>query len=836
LNKFKLSLLVISVASAVGCSDDSATQNRHHPPVEPEEVEISIPILANENDETRIEEVKTPPPEVSKISLQPSNNEVFQEVDTPVREESIPVVEKETTLKVVSDSAEIQVENNPSAGVSEMSESSAAVEPPQPPAIVLSDFEKLRQRIVPDFIDREIDRALKESTDITILATEYINLMGNSGEWKDIDYQTAKENYWPADKHLQRMRTLAAVYLMTSDDKYKSAVINALEYWVNLKRSDYLWSWYQQVMQAQPLAVVALILGDELPDHLKQYIVELLPNQIDPTSIGINRSHNLLGVLYRGLLSEDGELVGATIKNFENSVRVTTNDGIQPDWSFHRNGPQLYVGIMEEYVLESTLQWARRVHDLEWKFSQKSTEILAHMVLDGLRWMHRSGQIDYNVVGRSIARPSSGGSGIRSGERSFVTPIEMLFDLVPERLDEVLKFYTHFHGDPDSGLNGFKHFWRSDYTVTATNDFTFSIKMNSKRTEPTENGNGENLLGYWLGFGSTFLMQSGDEYHDIFPVLDWTKIPGVTAPEYKEAPYYYGNPMQDVSFVGGATNGQVGVTTMVLDMSVDYLEQTNIIPERANRTQLDVSAGNTQAKKSWFSFGDQIVALGAGIRSTHNEPVNTTINQTLYNNNAQTSLNGALSLSDHDVSHSRWVYHDHVGYVFFDDSPRIASVKTQTGTWSEINNAASDTQIFKDVFTLLIPHGVKPENSAYQYVIIPGRTKEQVADYQANIPLKVLHNSEKLQAVEDTTQNIVSAVFYQAGELAVSSDFTVKVDKPSVVILERGLNLKVTVSTPGEAYSSVAITVTDHGVAQTKQIVTPGTPEQMGNSVSFEFI
>jgi hypothetical protein len=115
--------------------------------------------------------------------------------------------------------------------------------------------------------------------------------------------------------------------------------------------------------------------------------------------------------------------------------------------------------------------------------------------------------------------------------------------------------------------------------------------------------NTENLYGYYLPFGLTYIYRRGDEYKDIFPVWDWARLPGVTSPHHAFSSS--GRSSQQTSFVGGVSDGTYGVSTMDLDVK------------------------DTQAKKSWFWFDREWIALGTGIQSTNEHPIVTGINQTL---------------------------------------------------------------------------------------------------------------------------------------------------------------------------------------------------------------
>ena len=120
------------------------------------------------------------------------------------------------------------------------------------------------------------------------------------------------------------------------------------------------------------------------------------------------------------------------------------------------------------------------------------------------------------------------------------------------------------------------------------------IKLSSDRTKNGEVVNNENLLGYYLSDGVTTLMQDGDEYYNIMPLIDWNKLPGTTTPQgalknLNDWAEWNGehlwNWKGNRSFVGGVSDGMYGAA--VMDYSLDGLD----------------------AHKSWFMFDDEMICL-----------------------------------------------------------------------------------------------------------------------------------------------------------------------------------------------------------------------------------
>jgi len=480
--------------------------------------------------------------------------------------------------------------------------------------------------------------------------------------------------------------------------------------------------------------------------------------------------------------------------------------GQSPDWSAFLN-QQLNSGKTGEEIFYSILRWAHNVQDLPWRFSEHSAQVLASILLDGIRWMQSFEQLDPNI-------------------NTLPTSMDMVASLFPTRYDEAIAYKGQVYDNQVTGLNGFKQFLLADSTVTATDNFMFGVKMDSIRALPEASDDAH--IKFWTGLGSTSLIQSGKEHENLNAVLDYTKISGVTAPNYPMPPTYDSDTFRHMDFYGSATNGKVGVTTTSINMSAYRVvgsgptQQYVWTPSTTVRDYL-------YANKSWFSFGEQIVVLGSGITSTHLEPVYTTINQTALKGAVTLSNRDNLVYGNHDVSVYPWIHHDGVGYVFWDYSDRLVSVDRRQA------KEPDGTLISKDVFTLTIPHGSEPNNKSYQYIMLPNIDAQKMSEYQQNIPVKVLSNTNRIHAVEDTENNLVSVVFFVASQLDISPNLKIKVDSPSVVILDRsGINTKVHVSTPAKAYRGINITITADGVAKTLRVVTPGG-EKTGSSVSFEF-
>ena len=714
----------------------------------------------------------------------------------------------------------------------------AEAQPVQTP--IVADIGTLLTRISDELVTAEEDSAFDQSKSLDVLASELIYGLQADGRWLDIEYDGTTSYRLSAEHHLERLQTIAAAFRKTNNQEYELLANKALNFWLITK--PIMAGWWSEYGEFHALAQVAFLLGDGLREDLRLEVIQLLPTSVNTSEVGLPVLDHAMNIIYRGLLLNDALLVGNGLKAIERAIEALVVEGTEADWSTVLN-KQFDSGKSTIEYFNVALSWAYSVKDLTWKFSDIAINNLTSMLLNGIRWFDRVNQLNESF--------SYNDESISKSTIPTLATLNKVVDLNPTRLKEVQDYRSHLYYDRPSGESRFLHFWEDDYTETATDGYLFRVGMKSDRTVSILSHEEQYQPGFWARLGSAFLTLSGDEYRDILPLFDWTKVPGVTAPKYVPTGYSLSDALQNSSFVGGTGNGRFGISTMVMEVVIprEFVAMEEFYQPNG---QVIVGGkyvgGTTKAKKSWFSFGKQVVALGAGISSTHDDvPVTTTLNQTL--------LDGEVTLGNqygyaylnhsgepyHNINLSNWIHHDGVGYVFLDQLPRMVLMNQQSGRWSDIQPLASQNIIEKGVFTLFTYHGVKPTNSYYQYVILPNSTVHEVHEYRRNLPVLILQNSSSIQAVADVEKDIVGAVFFEPGELDVGlyhpnySNYRVKVDRPSVVVLDNSSGLmEVAISTPGQAYSVVDLTVVRDGYSPiTQQVVTPGKKELVGRSVNF---
>ena len=331
---------------------------------------------------------------------------------------------------------------------------------------------------------------------------------------------------------------------------------------------------------------------------------------------------------------------------------------------------------------------------------------------------------------------------------------------------------------------GNKLFHVSDFMAHHTPACYVSLHMHSTRTLNAECLNGENTCGHYLGEGSNFIVQRGDEYDGIFPVWNWNRVPGTTTNplidvmkqprlDLHKFPQWADLPENDKGtlavgrlgrgeFVGGASDGKHGVATM------------------------DFKLLSLTARKSWFFFDRGFVALGAGITDSLPGSVVTTVNQCRLAGPVQVvddrGSETELKPGKRELAGVRLVHHDGIAYLFPPTGLLFCENQAQSGSWRKIAAAQPDAPVSMGVFTLGIEHGM-PLDASYAYECRPGITFADAAKLLHDNPIEVLANTPNLQAVRDADASIVEAVFCAPGSLVFGANHSLKASAPCTLIV-----------------------------------------------------
>ncbi|MCC8170308.1 MAG: polysaccharide lyase beta-sandwich domain-containing protein [Parabacteroides sp.] len=585
------------------------------------------------------------------------------------------------------------------------------------------------------------------------------------GSWADIDYDTVTL-YYDAANHLSRLIQMTLAYSKTGSAYYHDAglldkIMLALDYFYRKQPVSKNW-WHNDIGAPQNYMVVLLLLKNRIEkERLLHYASYLHDRTSNRSHQGKNRTWVSAITIYKGCIEDNYELIKTGFASIASTVRIVHNndeEGIKADYSIHQHRPQLYsggygMGYMEDlaYFIDITggLSFGRL-------FTAEKFEIITRTMFEGQMLFGFRHSYDFGTVGRGVSRSGA----------LYNIPLRVLDVMIKNTPADSTRYESwkkHIEGGPFPSP-GNKYFWRSAIMTHHGADYYLSAKINSIRNNGTEMLNGENLKGYYLPLGATNIVTTGEEYRDIFPVWDWTRIPGTTAvanPSTAELRWYH---FGSNCFGGGVSTGKEG-----------------IIAYRHAYT-------GVEARKSYFFTGDAMVCLGAGIKAARTQMITTSVNQCFLRGTVCLNRNGKtewLTESRVKADNICWVYHDGVGYLFPQQDNLVVQQQEQRGAWRDINEAGSPDTISRAVFSIWKEHGYAPSAESYCYIVMPARTLPEFEKEAFASGLEIIGNTPEIQAVRNNRQQSYGVVFYEAGTAQLETGLILSADKPLLVWMKK---------------------------------------------------
>ena len=626
----------------------------------------------------------------------------------------------------------------------------------------------------------------------------WVNTLASDGSWPDLDYDDDRRSGWAPRMHWRRIRDLSfqSATGQVSDDPMPDAgpvIERAIRFWIDEPPVCTNW-WYNAIGIPLEMGPALLALGTELDARLRDGVIDLMNHPPGGSSLAVDdgaysqtaTGQNLVWLawiqLMMGLASENEAWILNASRQVSDVVVVTTEEGIQPDFSFHQHGPQYYSGGYGLSFTKSVGDIITVVHGTEFSLSKAAETVFLEFVLGGQGWIARGDALIFHSRGREIARPFRGPSVLGKVAGS-------LAEVGMPRSDELRRLSESVRGDlPWSDLDGVKMFYRSDVAIQQNRRFSISVRGTSFRLRGGESGNGENILGQYLAHGAHAILRHGAEYQDVFPLWDWRRIPGGLIAADAELSLFdwgMGKPVRS-GFVGGVSTGSSAC------FGYDY------------------DFEGTRAKRSWFLTDEGMIQLVADVSDREGRDLVQTLNQCraigpVSYLTGEGIVTAPQSLDFNDSLSS--VEHDGVGYVFPESRKVRLEVETRVGSWRTINLTGSDTPISDDVFSLsfdLAPD----DHEGYHYFVLPGALSDIEGSAEAVRRWKIIRNDADCQAIHDTRENELLAVFYAQGRVTLENGFSLRVRQPCTVILEFGAEgLVIHAADPTKSLDRIALSV-----------------------------
>ncbi|SEG95730.1 chondroitin AC lyase [Nonomuraea solani] len=620
-------------------------------------------------------------------------------------------------------------------------------------------------------------------------ALDYVASLRPDGSWADVDYadrtNSANGATWKPSIALSRMNAIAQAYRTPNhpgadDPALLDALNRSLVYWERADPGGRNW-WDTEVGESMVMGRVSLLTGDRLAPDALDLAFKHNTGIADP--IGANGSWRTQNYLFEALSRQDPATISTGLRTMAKALAVnhtgSSTEAVQVDGSFWAHGAQLYSEGYGMILFNSVAIWADLARETSFAFTRAELDAVADYILGGTRWMVRR---EFGLLYLGY-RPARTVQGVSTGAAEFIVPLQAMIRTDALNAAAYQRMLDNIMGTAASnGTEGNKYFWRSEFSGHARPGYSIYTRLNSARTVAGEYRStlrpeiGNEIE--WNSAGATAIQVDGDEYTGLFPVFDWYQYPGVTNPYQLKTTA--GVSANAGTFVGGVSDGRYGATTLQLDK------------------------GQTKGTKSYFTFDDEMVALGADISSSATGPVYTTLNQAVAR--GTTSVDGAAVPHGTDRGArdgATWAYNDKTGYVMPDGGALRVSSKARTGSW------IGHEPVSRNVFTLYVDHGVKPGNAGYAYIVLPGASEARTRAYARQPAVRVLRNDADVQAVTHAGLGRTMAVFTKPGTLDLGNGRTLSADRPSLVMLDGpGSNPKVTASVPDVPGATLTVTLT----------------------------
>lgn len=723
-------------------------------------------------------------------------------------------------------------------------------------------FKQLRQRWADYFLGdptQTFDQGLNAVvSDINqqaqqLLATQDLTI---TGLWPDlvldIDSSAGKRKLGPdLYTSYQRLFTLARAYKLPGGELHGNpelgdnliqslTLLNERFYHKGAPEHGNWWDWQLGISRVSNNILV--VLYDDLPsDLITKYVAASRHFVPRPThlsegygapysttpfmfkSTGGNRTDNAQVVLIRALLDDNAAEVKAAITALSTVLPlVEKGDGFYTDGSFIQHKDLPYSGTYGQVMLEGLGMLLGLVANTPYQATDPALAQIYPILMKSFAPLLVDGQMMDFVNGRAISRIS--GQNHKVGH-SILSAMLLYVPGAPEEYKQALASVIKTNIVNDSYANYFSkpkilssyqlaaqivadpnipvlprtsehsQYPEMDRIVHKRPDWTFGIAMHSNRVGNYECFNGENLKGWHTADGMTYLYTNQlDHYSDFWPLVDAYKLPGTTS----------------LTSERENCTGQMTTTRSGRNSRIDWVGGSKLGEFGAAGMNFSSWNNKLTAKKSWFMFDNQVVALGADIRNSDNAGAITTIANRKLTANAQVAVNGAPlvdgqpfngELKQLQISYPQ--LKSNINYVML--IPQTAQVNRQCleGNWADIGN--SDKALNGCFATATLPHD-KSQVTSYAYSILPNASAAEIVQYNNTPDVNILANNAQVQAVENTRLNLVAANFWEDAEIA---EIGLSADDPLSIMIDKSAEQwQIAISDPKRSWSgSVSFTL-----------------------------
>lgn len=466
-------------------------------------------------------------------------------------------------------------------------------------------------------------------------------------------------------------------------------------------------------------------------------------------------------------------------------------------WGYPVHGGKAAMGILK--TLQGT-PWAQQLE-------RSNIDTLLNFI-HGSAWYYQDG-----FIPPCLGRGNMVYDGFKAQEIPSSTLVESLLkdwgeSLTSEELDELTQFAEEagrndiqMANQPEGLYTGSRYFYNNDDLIVKNDDFNFFINMASVRCDGVESAvNHAAEYNFYTCDGQTLFMRQGDEARCAFGGLNLTAFPGVTARQGEDRLTPVTNwrgYCSKYNFAAAATRGGENACAGFIFEKMNASAKKGV-NDKAGLSEKNAVLYGVKAHKSWFVFGDTLLALGAGISNLEPEQegdIWTTIDQTIwdspvaskdwkFNHDGKTHQYALASKGS-----IPWVKQkDGFTYaVLPEHTPGKVSLvaERRASKWDKLampNRKRQDKPETTDILQLSINHGRNVQNDTYGYIVYAG--EEHPAKVFAKSPVTVLSNTTNLQAAGSLDGKVIQAVFYDPQTTLTAGGHAFSISAPCAFMAE----------------------------------------------------
>jgi hyaluronate lyase len=670
------------------------------------------------------------------------------------------------------------------------------------------------------------DRISAITSNATTAQTTMIRTPTRNRLWNDSALGNDSAGITNTYRHIKDMAIAYRTYgsSLYGDSTLRTDIIDSLEFMNDGRFCDgcprYQNWWHWEIGGPMALNDVVALMYDELTTtQIADYMAAIHYMQPSVAMTGANRLWEVTVIALEGINAKNPDRLAAARDGISAVFPyVTQSDGFYEDGSFIQHHYLAYTGGYGASMIASLVDMLYLLDGSDWEVTDAAISNVFQWIYDSYEPLIYNGNMMDMVRGREISRHKTQDND--QGAQVMAT-ILLLSELAPPADASAFKSMVKawLQADPsghyftkasirqildaqellaDSGiaprpeLVKYQQFANMDRVVQLRPGYGFGISMHSDRTMNYESINSENREAHFTGDGMTYLYNADNsQFNDNFwPTIDPYRLPGTTA---MRGVTQLGNQKGTKSWAGGTDMlGLYGVTGM----------------EHETKPDKDQVDRHLSAKKSWFMFDDEIVALGSDITSTEAAVTETIIENRKLNpagDNALTvngtaksdSLGWSETMAGTNYAHLEGnAAGSDIGYYFPGGATVNALRESRTDEWKTINsNTGYSTVDYTHRFmTLWFDHGVSPANAAYSYVLLPNKSSAQVGSYAAEPDITILENSSQAHAVKENGLNVTGINFWNDGKKTVG--IVTSDSKAAVMTRETADEFEISVSDP----------------------------------------